>query len=108
MLKIIRFATKPALAVAMVHRTVEIGAPFAWVTAETVYELGELEMALRCASKGYVLGVAGRSRSTLGPGDLRCPTWRGISLWRFQKQPGKHPTHGLLVDAGDRSCDRSA
>jgi len=33
--------------------------PFAWVAADTVYGVGEIEMALRRASKGYVLGVTG-------------------------------------------------
>src|ERR1700722_6286407 len=34
-------------------------APFAWVAADTVYGVGEIEKALRRAGKGYVLGVPG-------------------------------------------------
>jgi SRSO17 transposase len=54
----VRFATKPAIAVGMVRRAIEAEVPFAWVAADTVYGVGELEMALRRAGKGYVLGVA--------------------------------------------------
>ncbi len=33
------------------------GVPFAWVAADSIYGVGEIEMALRRAGKGYVLGV---------------------------------------------------
>jgi SRSO17 transposase len=36
--------------------------PFAWVAADTVYGTGEVEMALRHAGKGYVLGVSATSQ----------------------------------------------
>ena len=51
------FATKPALARAMIERAVAADVPFAWVAADSVYGVGELEMALRRAGKGYVLGI---------------------------------------------------
>jgi SRSO17 transposase len=54
----VRFATKPHLAVEMIERAVDAGVPFAWVAADSVYGVGEVEMALRRAGKGYVLGVA--------------------------------------------------
>ena len=53
----IRFATKPKLAVAMIERAIAAGMPFAWVAADTVYGTGDVEMALRRAGKGYVLGT---------------------------------------------------
>src|SRR3954454_23770182 len=53
----ITFATKPHLALGMVARAIAAGVPFAWVTADTVYGVGEIELALRRADKGYVLGV---------------------------------------------------
>ena len=52
------FATKPALAVAMIERAIAAAAPFAWVAADSVYGVGAVEGVLRRAGKGYVLGVA--------------------------------------------------
>ena len=51
------FATKPGLALAMIERARAAGVPFSWVAADTVYGVGDIEMALRRAGKGYVLGV---------------------------------------------------
>jgi len=55
----VEFATKPRIGVAVLERAIAAGVPFAWVAADTVYGVGELEMALRRAGKGYVLGVTG-------------------------------------------------
>lgn len=51
------FATKPAIAVAMIERALAAGVPFSWVAADSVYGVGAIETALRRAGKGYVLGV---------------------------------------------------
>ena len=51
------FATKPGLAVKMIERTIAADVPFAWVAADSVYGVGDIERALRGAGKGYVLGV---------------------------------------------------
>ena len=41
----------------MIERAMAAGVPFAWVAADSVYGVGELETALRRAGKGYVPGV---------------------------------------------------
>src|SRR6201981_3979323 len=43
------FATKPRLALAMIARATAAIAPFAWVAADTVYGVGEIETALQRA-----------------------------------------------------------
>ena len=53
----VTFATKPQLARAMIERAINAGVPFAWVAADSVYGVGEIEMMLRRQAKGYVLGV---------------------------------------------------
>jgi SRSO17 transposase len=58
------FATKPQLARAMIARAIAAGVPFAWVAADSIYGVGEIEMALRRAGKGYVLGVSGAHHFT--------------------------------------------
>jgi SRSO17 transposase len=55
----VRFATKPAIAVAMIERALQAGVAFAWVAADSIYGVGEVEKVLRQAGKGYVLGVTG-------------------------------------------------
>ena len=51
------FATKPALALAMIERALASNVPFSFVAADSVYGVGDIEMALKRAAKGYVLGV---------------------------------------------------
>src|ERR687893_2533120 len=51
------FATKPRLARAMIEQAIAADVPFAWVAADSIYGVGEIEMMLRRAEKGYVLGV---------------------------------------------------
>src|SRR5690242_4375185 len=58
----VAFATKPHLARAMVERAIAAGVPFAWVVGDSIYGVSEVEMALRRAGKGYVLGVNSKSQ----------------------------------------------
>jgi SRSO17 transposase len=55
----VRFATKPAIAVAMIERALQAGVAFTWAAADSIYGVGEVEKVLRQAGKGYVLGVTG-------------------------------------------------
>jgi SRSO17 transposase len=58
----IAFATKPQLARAMIERAIAAGVPFAWVVGDSIYGVSAVEMALRRAGKGYVLGVNATSQ----------------------------------------------
>lgn len=42
----------------MIERAIAAGVPFRWVAADSIYGVGEIEMALRRAGKSYVLGVS--------------------------------------------------
>ena len=42
----------------LIQRAIAADVPFAWVAADSVYGVGEIEMRLRRAGKGYVLGVS--------------------------------------------------
>ena len=65
----VRFATKPALAAAMVTAAVRSCVPFAWVAGDEVYgRSGKLRQACEKAGKGYVLGVPVNFRVTLPSG----------------------------------------
>ena len=54
----IGFATKPQVAARMIERAIAAAVPFSWVAADNVYGVGDIERDLRCAGKGYVLGVS--------------------------------------------------
>jgi SRSO17 transposase len=78
----VRFATKPAIAVEMIERAVAAGVPFAWVAADSIYGVGEVEMALRRAGKGYVLGVTASHQ-----------------FWSWAKEPAVAGTAEAIAEA---------
>jgi SRSO17 transposase len=99
----ITFATKPRLALAMIGRAIAAEVPFAWVAADSVYGVGEIETALRRAGKGYVLGVnathpfnswgheppvAGTAEAIAA--DLGPAVWRRLSAGEGTKGPRLH------------------
>ena len=96
----VRFATKPPLGVRMIERAIAADVPFAWVAADTVYGVGAVEMALRRAGKGYVLGVSsehqfhswGRTPFVGGTAEnvargLTASAWRRLSAGNGTKGP---------------------
>ncbi|WP_147023514.1 IS701 family transposase, partial [Microvirga aerophila] len=52
----LHFVTNPEIAAQMIARALAAGVPFDWVAADTIYGVGAIEMQLRRAGKGYVLG----------------------------------------------------
>jgi SRSO17 transposase len=76
----VTFATKPQLARAMIERAIAADVPFAWVAADSIYGVGEIEMALRHAGKGYVLGVSATHQfNSWGRKPLRAGTAEAIA-----------------------------
>ena len=57
------FSTKPQLARTMIERAIAARTPFAWVAADSVYGVGEVETALRApvaqSAHGHALSIAG-------------------------------------------------
>src|SRR6185437_17120711 len=99
-LRVCGVATKPQPGVRMIERAIAAGVPFAWVAADTVYGVGAVEMALRKAGKGYVLGVSsdhqfhswGRKPVISGAaediaGGLKPSAWRRLSAGDGTKGP---------------------
>lgn len=99
----IGFATKPRLAARMIERAMAASVPFAWVAADTVYGVSEIERVLRRAGKGYVLGVSGdhifrswdRPRSVGGAASaiaaaLQPSDWQRLSAGAGTKGPRLH------------------
>jgi SRSO17 transposase len=94
------FSTKPALACAMIERAITANIPFAWVAADSVYGVGDVEMTLRRGGKGYVLGVSsnhsfnsyGKPRSVAGTAaaiaqELQPADWMRLSAGEGTKGP---------------------
>ena len=93
----VEFATKPALARAMVARVLAAGARPAWVVADAVYGADyKLRNALEAAQQPYVLAVTGQQGVWMGFGQQRVKTvktqvpanaWSEISIAAGTKGP---------------------
>ena len=117
------FATKPRLALDMIDRAIAADAPFAWVAADSVYGVGDIEMALRRAGKGYVLGVNANHRFGSWGGKppvagaaeeiaqgLDPSAWRRLSAGEGAKGPRLHDwayCELADLDAAEYSDDQS-
>ena len=116
------FTTKPGLALEIIHRAIAAKAPFAWVAADSVYGVGDIEMALRSAGKGYVLGVNSNhhfgSWSGKPPvtgtaqeiaGDLAPSVWRRLSAGDGTKGARLHDwAYCELADLEAAEYDKSS
>jgi SRSO17 transposase len=117
------FATKPALACAMIERTITAKVPFGWVAADSVYGVGAVETVLRRAGKGYVLGVGsdhsvhswGKARPIAGTAgaiaqDLPASDWRCLSAGEGTKGKRLHDWAYLELadlDAAEYGCNHA-
>jgi SRSO17 transposase len=117
------FATKPALACAMIERTIAAKVPFGWVAADSVYGVGAVETVLRRAGKGYVLGVSsdhgvhswGKARPIAGTAgaiaqDLPASDWTRLSAGEGTKGQRLHDWAYLELadlDAADYGCSHT-
>jgi SRSO17 transposase len=89
----VEFATKPAIATAMIAGAVHAGVPAAWVAADEVYGADPLlRKAIRDHGLGYVLQVAANRRVPTHAGPLRvdelAATLPDASWQRYSAGPG--------------------
>jgi SRSO17 transposase len=89
----VAFATKPALAQAMLERALGAGVPAAWVTADSVYgDVQYLRVWLEARPIGYVLAVSGKDT-------VAGPDWRQRRIAAYLAAP---PAEGWQrLSAGD-------
>ena len=103
------FATKPALAKAMITRALEAGTPAAWVTADEVYgQDPALRAELARRGLGYVLAIPSRHLITTGAGPrtaiklgrlLPARAWQRLSAGPGAKGPRWYDW--ALIEAAD-------
>jgi len=115
----VSFATKPQIARRMIARAIAAKVSFAFVAADSVYGVGDIETMLRKAGKGYVLGVAsnhvfrswGKKQLVAGTAaniaqELPKSAWRRLSSGEGTKGPRLHDWAYLELadlDAGEYS-----
>ncbi len=90
----VAFATKPALAQAMLERALGAGVPAAWVTADSVYgDVKYLRVWLEARPIGYVLAVSGKD-TVVGP------DWRQRRIAAYLAAPPADGWQRLSAGAG--------
>jgi SRSO17 transposase len=93
------FATKPALARALIARAVATEIPAAWVAGDEVYGADPaLRVAIRSHGLGYVLGVSANRRVPTPAGPIRVdrlPAY--LPRWAWQKHSAGAGSHGHRV-----------
>jgi SRSO17 transposase len=102
------FATKPRLALEMIERALAAGVPFRWVAADTVYGCGEVEIRLRRAGKGYVLGAHARMGSPPGATSRPLPAPPRRSPQGSRRAPGNASPRGTVRKASGCTTGRIA
>src|SRR5512132_4061540 len=105
------FATKPALAKAMLGRALDAGVPAAWVTGDEVYGADPvLRAALEARGIGYVLAVACDHRVRIGGDTYRADAllrrvparaWQCVSAGRGAKGHRLYDWAFVRLDHGD-------
>jgi SRSO17 transposase len=107
------FATKPALAGAMLARVLDAGVPAGWVTGDEVYGADpDLRAELEARRIGYVLAIAGNRRLPTAAGPIRADAlaaalprraWQRLSAGPGAKGQRYYDWACLDLPAPDRS-----
>ncbi len=109
----VEFATKPALATAMITAALDAGVPASWVAGDEVYGADpKLRQAIRAAGLGYVLQVAANRRVPTGAGPVRVDelaavlparAWQKASAGRGSKGERIYSWAWISIDAEDQA-----
>ena len=92
------FATKPALATAMIERAVAAGTPASWVAGDEVYGADpRLRARVRELSLGYVLQVAANRQVRTHAGRMRVNAIAALIA-------DQHPVHDWQTCSGGRGA----
>lgn len=105
----VAFATKPELALAMLQRAAADGAPFGWVTADSIYgDYRAIRLWLENLPKPYVLAVSAKEHVTVGWEQVRVSElvqrlpadgWVRLSAGDGAKGPRLYDWHLLALNA---------
>jgi SRSO17 transposase len=91
------FATKPALAQALIERALDAGVPASWVTADEVYGADpRLASTLETRGVGYVLAIAAHRRLPVDAASARTAAQLAADLprWAWQVRSAGAGAHG--------------